>query len=211
MEKRTLKGATHSRHDLNPFRSCQMASPVRRRVAPEEGESAPAPAPAVIVRGSRVPDKYAAAPSPAPGGAGAIANDSDDQVERMSQNDPGGGMPSLANGAAKSVLQKQTTLARMKTGRLLKPLAASLEFRMQAAKISTQLKQRDLDRVWTIDPRDSRILAIWDGISTLALICAHGRQSRTHSLGLCTAKTRLDAALAAFGCRLRRHGATYPV
>ena len=72
-------------------------------------------------------------------------------------------------------MQKQSTLARMRTGKLMKPLSASLEFRMQAAKISTQLKQRDLDRVWTIDPRDSRILSLWDGIATIALICTRGR------------------------------------
>ena len=49
-------------------------------------------------------------------------------------------------------------------------IVVSEEFRRQSLSIAHQLKQRDKDRVFVIDPRQSPLLSIWDGVTTLALL-----------------------------------------
>ena len=44
------------------------------------------------------------------------------------------------------------------------------DFKRRSQIISTQLKQRDKDRVFVIDPRDSPLLSVWDGVTTFALM-----------------------------------------
>jgi hypothetical protein len=46
----------------------------------------------------------------------------------------------------------------------------SEEFKRHSQVIAAQLKQRDKDRVFVIDPRKSPLLSIWDGVTTLALL-----------------------------------------
>jgi hypothetical protein len=46
----------------------------------------------------------------------------------------------------------------------------SEEFKRHSQAIAAQLKQRDKDRVFVIDPRKSPLLSIWDGVTTLALL-----------------------------------------
>ena len=46
----------------------------------------------------------------------------------------------------------------------------SEDFKRRSMIISTQLKQRDKDRVFVIDPRESSLLSAWDGVTTFALV-----------------------------------------
>ena len=81
---------------------------------------------------------------------------------------------------ASTALRSPTGLRRQATAlfgggsggsaKVLPRLRPSAEFQKQAASFVKQLRDRDKDRVWVIDPRASRILSAWDGITTLALI-----------------------------------------
>ena len=53
---------------------------------------------------------------------------------------------------------------------LRSPAVVSEEFKKQTRSISAQLKQRDRDRVFVIDPRGSSILSLWDFITMSALL-----------------------------------------
>ena len=75
-------------------------------------------------------------------------------------------------------MQRQGTLSLLtRRAPRISKLTVSADFKKHAAKISRQLRQRDRDRVWVIDPRDSCLLSTWDAITTCALI-----YSRRHFL-----------------------------
>jgi len=86
----------------------------------------------------------------------------------------------------------------MATGRLLRRSNArksvrksvSDDFRRHALSISKQLKQRDLDRVWTLDPRGSMILSAWDALTSLALL--YTALITPFEVGFLTASTVVD-------------------
>ena len=68
-------------------------------------------------------------------------------------------------------MQRQGTLSKL-TRRLPSNarLTVSADFKRQANMFSKQLRQRDRDRVWVIDPRESMLLGLWDTITSLALV-----------------------------------------
>ena len=78
--------------------------------------------------------------------------------------------PSASRRAGSLTRQSTLSALRMAPKRVLPKMRVSVDFQQQSRQIAKQLKQRDQDRVWTIDPRDSRILSFWDGMTTLALI-----------------------------------------
>ena len=92
-------------------------------------------------------------------------------------------------------LTRQNTAARLglrvPSARVLPKLRPSLEFQRQAKFLRRQLKNRDQDRVWVIDPRDSRVLSIWDGITTAALV--YTAVLTPFEVGFLSASTTVDA------------------
>ena len=75
-------------------------------------------------------------------------------------------------------MRRQQTLSFLSRTTPRVKISVSADFKRHAAKISQQLRQRDRDRVWVVDPRDSCLLSTWDAITTCALIYSRRRLSR---------------------------------
>ena len=71
------------------------------------------------------------------------------------------------------------------------PNGVSGDFRRQTRAIAAQLKQRDTDRVFVIDPRESAILSFWDGVTTIALV--YTALLTPFEVGFLQASTTIDA------------------
>jgi len=66
----------------------------------------------------------------------------------------------------------------------------SENFKKNALRISRQLRERDADRVWVIDPRESKLLSLWDSITTTALI--YTALVTPYEVGFLSASTSVD-------------------
>jgi len=67
----------------------------------------------------------------------------------------------------------------------------SEDFKRHSRSIAKQLKERDQDRVWVIDPRESKLLSLWDGITSIALL--YTATLTPYEVGFLPAATAVDA------------------
>ena len=117
---------------------------------------------------------------------------------------PGGDSDTSAGGVlspasrAMGGLRRQGTLSALsvitkKTSRLT--VKVSEDFKRHQKVIAKQLRQRDQDRVWVIDPRESFLLSAWDVITTSALIYTALLTPCTHAGGEGRVEPRTGPAL----------------